>query len=209
MDVHIEWVPLPEVRRWESNPKAHAVDDIMASIEAVGFVDPLIVDERSGTLAAGHGRLETLTKMKAEGRPVPERVKVREDGEWLVPVLRGIRFNSDSEAAAYALADNRTVELGGVNEAAQVDLLKWLRQTGGEPALAGTGYASKDVDAMIKAQGGGPPGKPKDYDESVAAGLEVQSRWTVKFPRGAQPEVERAVAALAADIPGFKATFED
>ena len=43
--------------------------------------------------------------MKDANEKVPNRIKEK-DGEWLVPVLKGISFNDDNEAQAYLIADN-------------------------------------------------------------------------------------------------------
>jgi len=56
--------------------------------------------------------------MKRAGEPPPKRIKVREDGEWLVPCLTGISFDDESTAEAYIIGSNRLVELGGWDEEA-------------------------------------------------------------------------------------------
>ncbi len=112
-EAHIEYVPLTEVQRWPRNPKQHAF----------GFVDPLIIDENSGKLVAGHGRLEALAKLKQEGKPRPTRIR-ESNGEWLVPVLRGVGFKEAKEAEAYLIADNQTVMLGGWDD--KLLRLYWL-----------------------------------------------------------------------------------
>src|SRR5258707_9052715 len=83
--LRIEYVPLSEVQRWPRNPKLHSHDDIATSIERFGFAQPLLLDERTNQLVAGHGRLETLQRLKAEGKEPPERVRKKGD-DWLVPV---------------------------------------------------------------------------------------------------------------------------
>jgi len=44
--------------------------------------------------------------------------------EWLVPVIRGIKFKNRKEAEAYLLADNQTTILGGWNDKALAEMLK-------------------------------------------------------------------------------------
>lgn len=109
----IEMVPLGELAAWPRNPKTHDVAALSRSVDRFGFVSPLIVDERTRRLVAGHGRLDALKALRDAGKEPPARVQRREDGEWLVPVVRGIAFNSDAEAEAYVLADNRLSEIGG------------------------------------------------------------------------------------------------
>jgi len=85
--------------------------------------------------------------MKTSGQNPPERIKLAEDGEWLVPVVRGISFNSDTEAEAYALADNRLAELGGWIEDKLAGVLKDLAEM---DALDGVGWDEDDVDELLK-----------------------------------------------------------
>lgn len=121
--LHIEYLPLDELLRWPGNPKEHAEGAIGASIERFGFRDPLAIDETTGRLIAGHGRLTILERAHAAGSPAPQYVQVREDGMWLVPVTRGGSFESESEAAAYLIAVNRSGELGGWNDELLRDML--------------------------------------------------------------------------------------
>jgi len=146
MDVRIEYMPLSELRKWPRNPKDHDLGALHQSLARFGFVNPLIIDERTGQLVAGHGRLDALIQMKASGQNPPERIKLAEDGEWLVPVVRGISFNSDTEAEAYALADNRLAELGGWIEDKLAGVLKDIWEV---ESLEGTGFSDEDLDEIF------------------------------------------------------------
>lgn len=99
------------------------MDAIERSIRRFGFTLPIVVDEGTGRLVAGHGRSEALTKMKDNGDPAPRNVEVGRGGEWMVPVIRGNRFASESEAEAYLVADNRLVEIGGWDYKSLIDIL--------------------------------------------------------------------------------------
>ena len=138
----ISYTPLSEIQKWPRNPKQHSTPTIIESIERFGFVSPLIVDEKTGRLVAGHGRLEALMKIKAEGKPRPERVQ-DESGEWMVPVLRGIGFNSEEEAEAYLISDNQTAILGGWDETTLQALLK-----DHIPNLTGVGFKPYEIEAL-------------------------------------------------------------
>ncbi len=48
----------------ERNSKDHDVGEISKSVSRFGFVEPLIIDERTGKLVAGHGRLKTLRALE-------------------------------------------------------------------------------------------------------------------------------------------------
>lgn len=136
----IEMVALSTLERWPRNPKLHAEKALNDSIEKFGFVQPILVDEGTGRIVAGHGRLEALQKLKESGAPVPARIQ-ETDGEWMVPVIRGVEFADEQEAEAYLLADNRMVELGGWDEEQLWGMLK-----GFEPDLAQlVGWSDKDL----------------------------------------------------------------
>jgi DNA modification methylase len=155
----IEQVALSEVVRWPRNPKLHAESDLDASMERFGFVAPGLRDEGTGRLVFGHGRVDSLVRRKAAGLPPPERITVREsDGEWLFPIIRGVRFKSAAEAEAYLLADNRIAELGGWSK----DLGSFLAraQADTEAGLKGVGWSATDAADIIRRAnedtGGGP-----------------------------------------------------
>jgi len=108
----LEYYPLSQLRGWPRNPKLHDVDNLHVSFNRFGFVSPLIIDERTGRLVAGHGRLEVLDEMRERGESPPARILVR-NGEWLIPVVRGLSFKDEKEGEAYLLTDNQlTISLG-------------------------------------------------------------------------------------------------
>lgn len=144
----IEYVRLSAVERWPRNPKAHDLSAIQASLRRFGFVAPIVRDDSTGRLVAGHGRLEALLGLRRTGQAPPARIEAEADGEWLVPVLCGVSFANEREAEAYLLADNRLTEVGGWEEALLVDALRDLRDVDG---LAGIGWSSREVDALIRA----------------------------------------------------------
>ncbi|MCH7604302.1 MAG: hypothetical protein IIB54_16225, partial [Planctomycetes bacterium] len=114
-------------------------------MERFGYVAPMIVNEKTGTLLAGHGRLDELEMLKADGQPPPDGIQV-EDGEWLAPVVKGVRLGPKA-GKAYTIADNRLVELGGWDEPQLLDNLMMLSKNGG---LGGTGYDGEDVDRLFQ-----------------------------------------------------------
>jgi hypothetical protein len=93
------------------NPKAHDLGLLRSSVERFGFVEPIVVDERTGYLISGHGRAELLRAQADAGAPLPDGVVVR-DGEWLAPVV-GWHSRDDAEARAALIALNRVGERGG------------------------------------------------------------------------------------------------
>jgi DNA modification methylase len=145
-DMRIEYVSIAEIKRWPGNPKFHAADDLDASIHRFGFVQPILVDETTGKLVAGHGRVEALERQKKAGEDLPVGVRVK-NGDWLVPVIRGVAFASEREAEAYLLADNRLVELGGWDDDALRVMLS--RVMSSEINLDGVGWSKSDLDSLF------------------------------------------------------------
>jgi DNA modification methylase len=130
------------------NPKRHALDKIVNSISRFGFTQPLLHDERTGRLAAGHGRLAALQRMRTGGEDAPDGVRVDDDGGWLVPVTAGWASRSDAEADAYLVADNKLTELGGWDNAMLGELLAELAEQD-EALLAAAGYDLTELDAIL------------------------------------------------------------
>jgi hypothetical protein len=163
-DRKLEFMSLAKIRRAKKNPKLHADDAIAASVGRFGYVEPIVLDERTKRLVAGHGRLDVLARMKEAGEKPPAGVRV-ERGEWLVPVIRGWRSKNDRDAEAYLVASNRTVELGGWDDAELAKMLKSM----GRDEMAATGFGSNDLDAMMQAL----------RDSESATGVSLADRFIV------------------------------
>jgi hypothetical protein len=148
-EMKIVLTPLEELQRWPKNPKLHDWDTLGASIKRFGFVQPLTVDEGTGRLVAGHGRLDMLAKMKEAGEDPPPRVLVRDDGAWMVPVIRGIRFESEREAQDYLLVDNRAVERGGWDEGLLAAMLQETSKV--DDGLRSVGFTEKELKKLLEA----------------------------------------------------------
>lgn len=155
----IELLPLGQIKEAKQNSKDHDIGEISVSVGRFGFVEPLILDDRTGRLVAGHGRLETLRKIRSSGEDPPVGVSVV-DGEWCVPVVRGWASKNDREAQAYLLASNRLVEVGGWIDA---ELIQQLKELHSDNALAGTGFSADDIDRLL-ADVEQPP-LPDDVDD--------------------------------------------
>ena len=145
-DIRIEYIPLTKLQRWPRNPKGHDLGALTESVTRFGYTEPLVIDETSGRIVAGHGRLDLLQHLKASGAQAPERIRT-EDGDWLIPVIRGIAFENEREAEAYLVAANRVQERGGWDYPDLADVLADLAATQG---LQGTGFDGDDLDAMLK-----------------------------------------------------------
>lgn len=162
--VNIKYVPIGELERAPRNPRLHADDDLGLSIERFGFINPLIRDDTSGKLVAGHGRLDALLRRRAGGHDPPKNVQLRKgDNEWLVPVLTGVAFESDQEAEAFLLADNRLSEIGGWDQEGLETILRDLHKAG--MSMEGLGWTQAQIDALVaeaaKAGEGGGGGESR------------------------------------------------
>lgn len=200
--IHIEYLPLGELldRKAEKNPKRHDLIRLNRSIDRFGYTQPMLLDDRTNRLLAGHGRLETLIRKKIEGQAPPKNIKVADDGEWLVPVIIGYATNSDAEAKAYIVADNRLTEIGGWDPVELGELLTDLVDEGGVDMLDGTGFNSEEYDLLIEElakragnfddepidefdQGDGIDDEFYDMDARDAAEVESDNEWGVPVLR--------------------------
>jgi hypothetical protein len=96
---------------------------------------------------AGHGRIEALREIFESGGDPPNGIAV-EHGQWLVPVVCGLSFKDETEAAAYLVAENRLTELGGWNES---DLAELLEDLAKKNAIQGIGYDADDIDELLRS----------------------------------------------------------
>ncbi|MCC7104149.1 MAG: DNA modification methylase [Chloroflexi bacterium] len=150
-------------RRHPRNPKGHDLDALAASFDRFGYVMPGAVNDRTGSVIAGHGRNDALARRRAAGLPPPRGIGVDDSGRWLVPTIHGFDLNED-DALAYLLADNRITELGGYDEAALAAVLRDLEAT--TEGLNGTGFSELDLDKLLRGLEVAPAPPPVDPDES-------------------------------------------
>lgn len=158
-----EYRPLRDLKTNPDNPKAHDVETINDSVTRFGYIDSVVIDERTDYLISGHGRHETLRAMHARGDEPPEGVMVGPDGDWLVPVQLGWASRNDAEAKAALIALNRTTELGGWVDDALFDLLE------GMDDYTGLGFTEDDTDDLRARleELGGEPAPDVDDDDGV------------------------------------------
>lgn len=159
---HTVYMPLDEVLRAPRNPKLHAKNIIAGSMSHFGVVELPALDERTGRLVAGHGRLDDWQRRRDTGENPPDGVDVDTNGDWLVPVTRGWASRSDMDAEAYLIVSNRSTELGGYDNEGLAEVLVDLRDEDAD-LLALTGYDEGDVDDLVKLT------TPPDLDELADA----------------------------------------
>ena len=169
-EIKIEYLPMGEIEKWPRNPKDHDRPMIQRSIKRFGFISPLVKDEKTGRLVAGHGRLDALQKLKKAGQGPPERIKVV-NGEWFVPVVLGVSFDNEKQAEAFLLADNRISEAGGWDNDVLAEVLSSLKGDDTD-LLEHTGFYKDDIDTILKDF------KPIEDRESSPATEEADSEFT-------------------------------
>jgi len=151
--ISIKYENLDDIIQADTNPKDHDLGVLYQSMKRFGFTNPIIINESTGKLLAGHGRLQTLKMMRDNGEKAPDRIEVELDtGDetieyWHVPVLYGVSIDNLAEAQAYLIADNRLTELGGWKP---MDLMENLSEIIEETGnLDGTGYDLDDVETIL------------------------------------------------------------
>lgn len=144
--LRLERLELSGIRSAAKNPKGHAERELRESLGRFGYIEPVVLDERTGRLVAGHGRVQALRVARKAGEPPPKGVEVQGE-EWLVPVLRGWASRSDAEAEAYLLASNNLTMRGGWEAEGLAELLQGLAA---QDALAGTGFGAEDIAGLLE-----------------------------------------------------------
>ena len=147
-DITVEYIPLSDINPADKNPKDHDIGQIYLSMKRHGFVNLPLINSATDKLLAGHGRLETLQTIKREGEWVPERIKVRDDGEWLVPCMVGVNIDDEGEDLAYLVADNRLTEIGGYHTDELIDTINDILEDTNN--LDGTGFDLSDIEDMFR-----------------------------------------------------------
>lgn len=193
-------VPLDMLIYNPRNPKAHRADVLDASVGRFGYVEPVVIDGRTGYLISGHGRTEALRAIQARGDSPPEGVSVDAAGRWLVPAVAGWSSRTDQEANAALIALNRTTELGGWDNDALASIVAELASN---DALTGVGFEAADLSSLVDAQptAAAPAASPDEGPEYSRRTDAIQYEPTSEVPPPVTALVDRSKAEqLAARI---------
>ncbi len=116
-------VELEKVVSLPRNPKRHDVGAIAGSMSRWLFAQRLVINERTGHLLSGHGRVKALAELKARGGAPPAGIEIR-GAAWIVPADYIDVPAKDEEALALAL--NKLQDRGGYDAKELHDVLQDL-----------------------------------------------------------------------------------
>jgi len=139
-------VPIDELELLPGNPRKGDVDAVAASLDRFGQRKPVVARKDDRTVIAGNHTLQAARKLGWSEIAV---VWVDDD---------------DAHAKAFALADNRTAELGSYDEEALLALIEQVHAADAE-LLEMTGWAEQDMHDLIEQLRPEPVVIPEDADD--------------------------------------------
>lgn len=122
--------------RHPKNPKEHGaaqVAAIAAVFEGNGIRQCIVVSNRSGLITKGHGRLDAALMLGYENFPVQYQ-----------------DYETEQAELADMIADNRLAELGDVDDAKLLEVLKELERAGHDIELAG--FTAEDLEKLCTVE---------------------------------------------------------
>lgn len=199
----IVYQPLDDIRGADVNPKRHDAAGIRRSVAAHGLAELPLLDERTGRIVAGHGRIDDLRAHQAAGGTPPPDVRVDDDGRWHVPLQGGWSSKNDAHARAYVAASNKLSANGGWD----TDLLPaFLNDLDAHGLLELTGFSTEELEELLHLDGGDDPpdNGGKDTTEVDERAVEVISQAVLDEAEGitwalAEKAAKTAVKRLRAE----------
>jgi len=124
-------VNIAQLKPWAKNPRQHGqdVDALIRSIEHFGWTNPILVQERTNRVIAGHGRLEAAKRA----------------GLLNVPVI--FLNMSMRDATAYTLADNKLAELSSWDNLALKGAIDDLKRQDYDLSLMG--FSDDEINQIV------------------------------------------------------------
>ena len=143
-------VSIDSVECHPRNPRRGDVQAVAASLARFGQQKAIVVQASTRFVVAGNHLLKAASALR-----------------W-TEIAANVVDMDDASATAFMLADNRTADLGGYDDAL---LSAILAEVAAADNLAATGYDGDDVDALIRAAGlaeihGDPDAVPEVPDEA-------------------------------------------
>jgi DNA modification methylase len=133
-------VPIDSIETHPRNPRSGDIAAIAESLRRFGQQKPVVVQESTGWVVAGNHVLLAARSL-----------------DWTEIAANVVELD-DAMATAFMLADNRTADLGGYNDALLAAILAEQAAAGN---LEATGYNVDDVAALVAAAG---LDAPRDLD---------------------------------------------
>ena len=125
-------VNVDQLKNWEKNPRVGSIEAVARSLEKFGQRKPIVVNKRTNEVIAGN---HTIMAAKSLGWTEVAAVWVDDD---------------EATAQAYAIADNRTHDLGAYDEQALAALVEELANT---DLILAAGYAQQDIEDLYETSG--------------------------------------------------------
>jgi hypothetical protein len=161
--LEVERVKLGDLRPYPGNARRGDVDAIAESLRLNGEYQPIVVQRSTGYVIVGNHRLQAAQRLG-----------------WTH--LNAIyRDCSDEEARRILLADNRTAELGDMDDRALAELLRELDEEGLAASAYGEDYLDdllarlqeeerQEPTVLVPDDGGGEPSSPSNVRATPAQG---------------------------------------
>jgi hypothetical protein len=131
-------VPLDRLEPLPGNPRLGDVEAVMRSYERFGQRKPIVVRKTGGTAKAPRGQVIAGNhQLEAARRLGWKRIAV----VWV--------DEDRATALAYSLADNRTSDVAGYDDAALAALLRELGEEGGVDLVEDSGYSENSADRLL------------------------------------------------------------
>jgi DNA modification methylase len=130
----ILYQPIAELILNPKNPRVHTekqIRQIARSLEAFGTIVPILID-RKGQVIVGHGRL----------------LAARHLGLKEFPTI-SVDHLTETQAKAFAIADNKLTENSTWDEALLADQLKTLSEVELDFSLEATGFEMGEIDVLV------------------------------------------------------------
>jgi hypothetical protein len=111
----IVYMPVAELVSAPRNAKGHDTEAMMKSVDAFGWIEPIVLDGRTGMIVSGHGRRDYLADAELHDREAADWIgddglRIDEQGRWCTPVVVGWESTDDAHAEAAGIALNRVGE---------------------------------------------------------------------------------------------------
>jgi ParB/RepB/Spo0J family partition protein len=130
----VKGVQIRILKPWAGNPRRHDEDiaGLVRSIEHYGWTNPILVQEKTNRVIAGHGRLEAA----------------KQAGIKKVPVI--YLKMTETEASAYTVADNKLAENSRWDEEALAGIMRELQAEQYDLTLMG--FSDDDINLLLTAE---------------------------------------------------------